>query len=209
MAEPKGKTLIEKFGFDDKDFKNPKHDDIMFWLDKKIRELSTTKDLMDICCGPVFSLEPCVSFSSSDEFKIKVIQRLSQNPSIYLDRLVWEFELRKDNWTVGFIDLLSVHRSSSFPPTWDSKEFVLISAFEIKTKIPTMGELVRQVRTYERALKFWASREFSYEKHSCGILWTVIAPDIPYAAELKTQGIGSFIYTPNPIAEIGAYAGDQ
>ncbi|WP_417914982.1 hypothetical protein [Candidatus Electronema sp. JM] len=38
MAEPKAKTLQQRFGFMDTDMKKPKHDEIMLWLDSIVEE---------------------------------------------------------------------------------------------------------------------------------------------------------------------------
>ena len=39
MAEPKAKTLQERFGFLDADLKKPKHDEIMKWVDDNIEDI--------------------------------------------------------------------------------------------------------------------------------------------------------------------------
>ena len=124
-------------------------------------------------------------------------------------QLVWEYTVSTNNkFVVGFIDMkLVVHDSSLvfwgvkydqylekymleshlrskkpyFLPSWHieprSKRTALY--FEVKSTLPSLGELIRQIRMYQEYVK--------------GDFY-VVAPDDKYAEQLVKQGIGFIKY---------------
>jgi hypothetical protein len=66
------------------------------------------------------------------------------------------------------------------PPKWRTSPCVrekhkALAAFEVKTRIPSLGELLRQMRTYQL--------------HLGNVSLFVVCPDDRFAAPLKEQGI--------------------
>lgn len=66
-------------------------------------------------------------------------------------------------------------------PTWDISFVKQEVAFEVKTTIPSLGELLRQLKLYEQ--------------HFTGRIF-VVAPDARFAEKIREQGFG-FIQSPN------------
>lgn len=109
----------------------------------------------------------------------------------------WEKAIGDEKWVSGFIDLnaeieqtgniaLGEHFAHSNygvcrPSEWHISRHERQYAFEVKSSIPSLGELLRQIRYYER-------------KHTA--TYYVVAPDDRYAGKLNEQGVG-FIHYPS------------
>lgn len=131
-------------------------------------------------------------------------------PGIKIIKKVWEYPLTtKREYTIGFIDLMvswgrpvlaysrprpelmyeHEHRWEwnaygnweEWQPTWDITYVKYEVAFEVKTTIPSLGELLRQLKLYEQ--------------HFTGKIF-VVAPDARFADKIREQGFG-FIQSPN------------
>ena len=194
MASPRGNTLIEKFGFKDDDLKKPKHDDIMFWLESEVKKHENTTDYFEFI-GAYASLgKNIVSRSSRTTEKAagEVRNILDENRTMSLESLTWEYEIKKGNWTVGFIDLLTQHKI--YVP-YPNDSFYITTVFEVKTEIPTMGELLRQIRAYEDSLYYQLRCSLDPCCNAKNlVLWRVVGPEISYKDSLRRQGVGSIVY---------------
>lgn len=190
-------SVQQRFGFQDDDLKNPNHDEIMIWLDKNIDRLIT-----EDCFYQRYlkywqsSCEDTIARESEGE--VFSIDSLPYDPVI--TEKTWEYVITnqtyKSKFTVGFVDFLI---TVQFPVVWsrptddtawrryENQEFFhniateeQNLAFEIKTTIPSLGELIRQVRMYETYLP--------------GISFYVVSADNRYVEMLKSQNIGFVKY---------------
>jgi hypothetical protein len=151
MAQPKASTLQQRFGFQDDDLKNPNHDEIMMWLDMRAETIVKL----------VWKKYLDANFSHRD----------SELPPPSEIRKIWEFAITgKNGFMIGFIDMMVVI----------SKPFSQSFCFEVKSVLPSLGELIRQVRMYQ-----------TYINNSP---FYIVAPDDRYAKQLEQQGIGFIKY---------------
>lgn len=110
-------------------------------------------------------------------------------PPIKIELKLWEHPIKNQNYIVGFADMMVVYKkpylslSIEFSAQgWIEKWIVTEYAeredgvfFEVKTEIPSLGELIRQINMYRTN----GARRFF-----------VVSPDDSYARLLKEQGIG-------------------
>ena len=153
MGQLKAKTLIEKHGFLDADKKTPEHDKIQKWVYKNAYKV--IDDLF---------------VKGTETFEIK------QN--------VWEHEIiettqnyaSSSKRVVGFIDLYVQYLkpSNKIELAWPEVYF------EIKTSIPSVGELLRQLKYYQT---FLGKRRF-----------VVVSSDDSCADILQEQGFYFYKY---------------
>lgn len=158
MGNIKAKTHLEKLGFSETDKKNPKHDTIQTWVYENIKQ---------IICETVMK-------DSSDPYEIGETK--------------WEHQVSHQNsyskMIVGFIDIM-VHLKGKFYDknslNYDHLESVKTIFIEVKTEIPSLGELIRQMRAYE----FYQGDSTSY---------LIVSPDDSYKKILNEQGFYFYKY---------------
>jgi hypothetical protein len=95
-----------------------------------------------------------------------------------MSRVVWEKPIRSDKYTVGFVDLWA-----EFIPEDSYTECL---NFEVKSSIPSLGELIRQITFYQQ-----------YCEHREG-RFVVVSPDARWQRQLASQGIG-FVNSDAPL----------
>lgn len=120
-------TLEQKLGFADADFTSPKHDQLMFMLDRAVNQWI------------------------GQTFQAVIIQK------------IWEYQVStRSDFLVGFVDMM-VHTDKG------------TYFFEVKPSVRSAGEVIRQVRLYQKYLrgKFF-----------------IVSPDSRFAPILEEQGIG-------------------
>lgn len=116
-------------------------------------------------------------------------------PTPELLTATWETPVGDQRWTAGFVDLHAevslyagaglccyMYRSSNEleePPRWDVHRKTRVFNFEVKTTIPSLGELIRQVRFYQTK----GSSNF-----------VVVSPDDRWIEPLTRQGIAFLTY---------------
>lgn len=110
--------------------------------------------------------QPIVSGTKYTVGFVDMLVTLDSNPHLYLDGLVrTQYEgdriTRPPRWKVGYRNLEAL-------------------AFEVKPTIPSLGELIRQIRFYE-----------TYEKWR----YVVVSPDTRWVKQLADQNIG-FVEVP-------------
>jgi hypothetical protein len=155
------KTMIEKTGFVDPDKKTPKHDKIQRWVyenpEKIIEELGILKN---------------------NPYKVV--------------RKIWEHVLfaeshnsRNTSSIVGYIDLLiEIESENSIPNiNYRSQGLLVPFYFEIKTSIPSLGDLIRQLRFYQYYLGF--NRDYPF---------VIVCSDDSHKKILNDQGYYFYKY---------------
>jgi hypothetical protein len=201
MGTVKATTIQQRFGFSDGDLKTPMHDEIMLWLDSKVGEIYIPKligwnnnTLLEI---EKFSLEYSQKHPEWEGF---VIPDLVQ-PEI--TEKTWEFAISSGNYVIGFLDLfvkveipgLNLFTGiGSYQPKVhiDKRNTTHEILFEVKTSIPSLGELIRQIRFYQEYLPdgkdMRAAVGFADRKY------IVVCPDDRFKEPLAQQGIGFLKY---------------
>jgi len=179
----KAKTLQEKLGFIDDDIKNPKHDDLVCWIDENAESIIHSFHWPSIE-DQLERLRDTGRYS----FDIK-LKDLPERPPISIHAKKWELPIIKQQYKtetiVGFVDICieclypELYFTDKF---WYRNEIVKIY-FEAKTEIRSLGELLRQINTY----KTYATGKY-----------IVVCPDEKFKTIIKSQGI-KFI-NPNSFA---------
>lgn len=92
----------------------------------------------------------------------------------YVDKfqITWEHPIGDARWLAGFVDLCI--RFSGIYSVY----------FEVKTKLPSLGDLIRQLRFYEAKTTYASSNLTMY----------VVSDDTRYVDVLRDQGIGFVEY---------------
>lgn len=200
--KPKAQTMSQKFGFMDPDLATPQHDAIMLWLDETLTKVFADK---------TFDKFPDHQWLSLDDENAELTWMLKNgkivvSPSVQVQaiiRKIWECPIVDKTFTIGFADMrlnyakcgLS-HRSAkealaqgaqppilienSSPITWLTQS----RYFEVKPSIPSLGEVIRQVRMYQT--------------YTAGAEWWIVSPDARFREQIEAQGI-KFLVVPSDI----------
>ena len=166
-------TYADSLTFKDSDLRTPKHDEIMIWLDSHLRDV----------LAAVFA-EPLRENEVLRTWEFAVFKPLKYGQTEPTD-------------LVGHVDLLaeySVDESIShgdfvFFGTCEgdnckvkhSSPAQRLVAFEVKTTIPSLGDLIRQIRYYQGFLP---------SLHG----FVVVSPDTRLRAQIESQRIGFYEY---------------
>lgn len=156
MGQIKAKTHLQKLAFLDSDKKESQHDIIQTWAYRNMKEIILNT----------------VMLNSKSNFEISKVN--------------WEHTVMYKNgnykMVVGYIDLQTkidgdfyFHDTKKFENT--TREIFI----EVKTKIPSLGELFRQIRAYQ-----------AYETSKREYI--IIAPDDQHAEILREQGFHFYKY---------------
>lgn len=156
MGEIKAKTHLEKLGFSDSDKKKSKHDIIQKWVCDNVEQIISETVM-------------------------------AKNPHPYtIEEVKWEHQVIYENGNykmlVGYVDVM-VHIKGKFYFN-DSNEYENSEHFvfvEVKTEIPVLGELIRQMRAYQ-----------AYNKKRTSYL--VVSPDDRHIETLNQQGFWFYKY---------------
>lgn len=175
------KTLIERFGFNDPDRKTPFHDLICLWVNEY------PNDVIDTVLG---------GFDDSEK-AIWEVDRINAWLDLRCERARaqivgaeydcdWEVPVG-GKVTAGFIDMqlsrsITIH--TPVEEVIDEPEIYILPAHkifdaklnvEVKSKIASIGELLRQIQFYR-----------TFDKKTP---WCVVSPDTRYADIIRQQGI--------------------
>jgi hypothetical protein len=195
MAKSRATTLQQRFGFCDTDLKVPKHDEIMVWLDRYsefiIRDIMTAavilKPNMRIVEDDVSRGLNRSCFSKAKESYMGIGD--PPEGEIIGTENIWESPVMGQNgFMVGFIDMESNvkywkpgvnwdeggYGREPVLPYWELYRKNLSMFFEVKTSIPSIGELIRQIRMYQ--------------EYADGI-FVVVSPDDKGMPIITSQGI--------------------
>jgi hypothetical protein len=182
MAQAKAQTMQARFGFQDTELTTPKHDEIMLWLDQWI---DSNIDVIIPTFSEWASVTTYASYGNNTRYSLDEFNLASPLPSIAaakVDRKTWEYPITNKNYTIGFIDMAVLYSSPS-PKLYYSltdKKFDIgtdetVAYFEVKPSIPSLGEVIRQVRMYQ-----------TYANGK----WFIVSPDTRFRDQLKAQRIG-------------------
>ena len=157
MGEIKAKTHLEKLGFSDSDKKDSKHDVIQKWVQNNIEKIITETFLKD-----------------------------NQHPFIIKD-VKWEHTVNLINGNfkmlVGFVDVVAHIKCKNFCKYSNKFEDVDRYAYiEIKTEIPSVGELIRQMRAYQN---------YTIDDR---VFYLIVSPDDRHIETLESQGFYFYKY---------------
>lgn len=190
-------TVQQKLGFLDDDLKRPEHDEIMRWLDAETEELM--KEYFKFTDAWDEKMIARGRAQADELVRTRYAGRtgwqgLGDAPprSFIVEKKTWERPItNSNNYVVGFADLevvlwyprlLSVSCPGDYSrfPSWDCSDENQRVIFEVKTTIPSAGELIRQIRLYQQYLS----------GH-----YIVVSPDDRHADVLRSQGIDFLKYT--------------
>src|SRR5437868_3948911 len=139
--------MQQKLGFQDKELSTPKHDEIMLWLDSWIEtELPSIIKWEKIEIDDLESVLP-------DSLGLV----LPNIPPIKLGKKIWEQPIVDKTYTIGFADMMIEYVYPHLRLGSDKKSFQIeintydsrLAFFEVKPSIPSLGELIRQIRMYQ------------------------------------------------------------
>lgn len=175
-----GNTLQQKFGFNDADMTTPQHDKIMLWLDMNADAILQT-------------IFPPTDWNEQDQVIIQKygITDVPTKKIVRVESKRWEHPIvTSKEFTIGFIDMLLKYQRaeitewhSDYPRKyggviqWEDYDLY----FEVKSSIPSAGELIRQIRMYQ-----------TYVESP----FVVVSPDDRFVHILTNQGIRFVKYEP-------------
>jgi hypothetical protein len=197
-AKNRAHTLQEKFGFLDGDLRTPVHDAIMVWLDGEAERLARTfASKMSQCSEEyIAKLRATANQMVTQDFS----ESAKDWPGLGAPPVPKFLGVRKKTWespivtpskfTVGFVDMEVIVEYEVLDYSWSNQPRELPSwklwrqsatiLFEVKSSIPSVGEVIRQIRLYQ--------------EYKDGI-YVVVSPDTRFASILRGQGI-HFIEVP-------------
>jgi len=147
----KAKTFIERHGFKDNDLTTPKHDSICMWLDDNM------KDVIDQ-----------LGFGKSE-----IENKIWEHP-IVEERHYYNYNTESNQKVseqiIGFVDMCCITKSPRN-----------LFMFEVKSLIPSLGELLRELRFYKK----YTTR-----------MIIVVSPDDRFREKIEEQGF-NFIKSPD------------
>lgn len=159
MGKIKAKTHLEKLGFADTDKKKADHDKIQTWVYENIGIVINETVMAD------------------NKLPYKIIKNEWEHPVVYTSG---NYKL-----LVGFIDIF-VRIGGTFDAKgpYNFNHTTLNVFVEIKTEIPSLGELIRQMRAYQTYVDHFEN----YTKYM------VVSPDDRHAKILNEQGFYFYKY---------------
>lgn len=215
----------------DPDLTTPVHDEIMLWLDNKFRDVPArivgyetypAISRHDYKQQQLNDRDALVKWVSEKGFTIDVgaveVKACQANPC----QLIWEMAVPGKTSPIGFIDLYARTYSVALtfeqridqdycgtpdcnhPECWKIRKHVSEIkhlAFEVKSTISSLGELIRQIRRYEAALP-WCKCPYQYGQqihhdtygdHFVPRFY-VVSPDTRRIEAITNQGIGFIEY---------------
>lgn len=227
----------------DPDLTTPVHDEIMLWLDGIYRngpaaivgygvsyEVGRNTDsrfrLLDGRDALCSELQKKGVVADLDRFE------KDQSASL-TNAVTWELPVPGKQGTLGFVDLyVQLHRlqitmqqdwerycgtpDCCHPECWSlgtRRADAVHLALEVKSTIPSLGELIRQIHRYDAALP-WCSCPYRYGQQVHGVYdngrdlhfrpeYVVVSPDTRWVEPITSQGI-TFIEYPSGTRTSGA-----
>ncbi len=217
LVKPKAKTRMERYGFVDEDKRKPLHDEIQIWIHKGIEDRNSEifKKIVDIERKKFLEIINKETKNIKIPYIIKNV--VSDEPKVI--NIEWEKMIKDKRYPIGYIDLYFL---LCFPfkcnknydkiinyRYWSTEEQYIISRIdfeegrdytilvpvfiEIKTKILSIGDLIRQINTY---------REYEYgsyyvvapeNKNAKGVLFTQNIKYLEYPFKSNKGPMDSFI----------------
>ncbi len=151
------KTLIERHGFLDTDRRTPMHDEIQLWAYANLKEIIPVKE----------------------GYQIEILKKGLDHPISFLTNN------DSNRVVVGFVDLRAEGYLNEVISDGTRRVKYLRLAIEIKSRIDSCGDLIRQINFY---------RKYTDESTT----WFVISPDDRYRRILWEHGIYFLKYPKKP-----------
>ena len=179
MSTPKAHTLQQRFGFMDQDLTTPKHDAIMAWLDRSME--TSLEGWLGLEQAWPAEAQAFVQDHVIVEAQAEYLRSVPAYPvgTVRVDKKIWEAPVMTDRkFIVGFLDLLVWYVC---PYVTYGEPYLAVgrqhtcAGFEVKTTIPSLGELFRQLSIYRA--------------HFPGKI-VVVSPDTRHAKTIIEQGYG-------------------
>lgn len=192
MAKPRATTIQQKFGFRDEDLKKPDHDTMMLWLHANAEHVTNAVFWKDWTEDDLNFPDPWGYEYSKITYHVPPrIASIEKRP-LSVKRKVWEYAIMSGRYCIGFVDMAVWYGEEHISVNRETSEFTRNEMstsspqvhFEIKTTIPSLGELIRQIRMYQQ----YTRAQF-----------VVISPDDHFADALESQGIHFYKYTGDPL----------
>lgn len=156
MGRIKANTHLEKLGFSETDKKDSKHDIIQKW---------TYENIEKVIAETVMAKNPHPYKITTNKWEHQVIYTNGNYKMI-----------------VGYIDIfVRIHGKFYFSDTKEYEDSDRGVFIEVKTQIPSLGELIRQMRAYQ-----------AYEGYHTHYL--IVSPDDRHQKLLKEQGFWFYKY---------------
>ncbi len=184
MSAPKTQTLQQRVGFQDKDLTTPKHDEILSWLDSDLLNVLKLIGITNIIKRrQQKAIEHFIkSKNNSDIVRTEPILPDEYDISKIKIKKIWEYPIQDKSYVIGFVDFRAIIKfpvTSSFESItggreWGSFDEEIIFNFEIKSAIPSLGELFRQIQLYK-----------VYDKNP----FVIICPDARFREQIESQGL--------------------
>lgn len=184
MSAPKTQTLQQRVGFQDKDLTTPKHDEILSWLDSDLLNVLKITGIINIIKGrQQKGIEKFIKFKENNDIvKIEPILPDEYDISKIKIKKIWEYPIQEKSYVIGFVDFRAIIK---FPVTdlfkninggreWGSFDDEIIINFEVKSAIPSLGELFRQIQLYK-----------VYDKNP----FVIVCPDARFREQIESQGL--------------------
>jgi hypothetical protein len=195
MAEKTRTTTLQtRFGFSDEELKTPAHDAIMVWLDINMMKIAQgcleTKYKGIATCKCLWAeREADKSIQRFPNLGDKWIKPDYENfpaAKIVSVKKYWESPVMSKQYMIGFLDMRVIAEFTgvdywqkteyTLPELFEGKDTVEF-VFEVKPKIPSCGELIRQINMYK--------------EYTPGAHFFVVTPDVRFSQILLQQGIGT------------------
>lgn len=155
----------------------------ILWVKESIRKSSEST------IRNTYYLTSLIERNKEELSKLEAWQHLAPSSKIPTIKTTWEYPIKNGNFLIGFVDMLvnvsipcnlQLRIENAFLPYWDISKSQKIIIFEAKSTVPSLGEVVRQIRMYEA---FIPQAKF-----------IIVSPDNRFEAALKSQGIGFVKY---------------
>lgn len=193
--KPKASTMAQRFGFADPDLTTPAHDSLLMWLSENIEEIiqleagQMTREIFRHRNG---AWRP-ISQNDLTQQECSEVDKHPLGETIFHVKQIWECPILDRSYTIGFCDMKvivtreiengTIDIDYSGVKVSDRKE-TADKWMEIKPSIPSVGELIRQLRMYQT--------------YTSGDKWFVVSPDTRFRSQIESQGFG-FIEAPSSL----------
>jgi hypothetical protein len=208
--KPKAQTMAQKFGFMDPELTTPQHDEIMMWLDETVTKMGAQKTYGN---HPNHKWTWTDLDKADDAGLPQLLRegRIIVDPPVPVAAItskIWESPIVDRTFTIGFADMRVIYCTclldadllakqvkdiesgtvgafpilvtESVPARWNP----FSRYFEVKPTIPSLGEVIRQVRMYQT--------------YTGGAEWWIVSPDDKFREQIEAQGI-KFLAVPSSI----------
>jgi len=190
MSKTRATTIQQRFGFKDDDLKTATHDQLMMWLNENVEKVTNrvianewTEE--DVGQATRYLTDP----------SLLKLTDLPERAPITITEKIWEYPIISGKYVIGFVDMLIRYKADSITVfnekgydrynEWRVSRFVNEPlCLEVKSTIPSLGELIRQIRMYQQYLQ------------GC---YVVVSPDARFADAIRSQGIGFYHCVLDPL----------